>query len=93
MTVDNGRRKLGSFGLWSRNASGCCGSDAVARARTSGVDRVRVDEANRLRHDRLARRLVKSALVLLRNRENVTSDADPLIACASRSCWRPIVRY
>lgn len=36
------------------------------------IDRVRVDEANRLRHDRPARRLVKGARwLLLRNRDNV----------------------
>jgi transposase len=41
------------------------------------VDRVRVDEANRLRGDRHARRLVKgSRWLLLRNRENVTRPAD-----------------
>jgi transposase len=37
------------------------------------IDRVRVDQANRLRHDRPARRLVKGARwLLLRNRDNVT---------------------
>lgn len=36
------------------------------------IDRVRVDEANRLRHDRPARKLVKSARwLLLRNRDNL----------------------
>jgi len=36
------------------------------------IDRVRVDEANRLRHDRAARQVIKSARwLLLRNRENV----------------------
>ena len=39
------------------------------------IDRVRVDEANRLRHDRPARRLVKSARwLLLRNRDNVAAE-------------------
>ena len=38
---------------------------------------MRVDEANRLRADRAARRLVKgSRWLLLRNRENVTREAD-----------------
>jgi len=36
------------------------------------IDRVRVDEANRLRHDRAARQVIKGARwLLLRNRENV----------------------
>lgn len=39
------------------------------------IDRVRVDEANRLRDNRAARRLVKgSRWLLLRNRENVVRD-------------------
>jgi transposase len=41
------------------------------------IDRVRVDEANRLRDDRPARKLIKGARwLLLRNRENITSDLD-----------------
>jgi transposase len=41
------------------------------------IDRVRVDEANRLRGDRAARHLVKGARwLLLRNRENVTRPED-----------------
>lgn len=41
------------------------------------IDRVRVDEANRLRENRTARRLVKGARwLLLRNRENVTAEGD-----------------
>lgn len=41
------------------------------------IDRARVDEANRLREDRAARRLVKgSRWLLLRNRENVTHQQD-----------------
>lgn len=41
------------------------------------IDRVRVDEANRVRADRAARRLVKgSRWLLLRNRENVTEQQD-----------------
>ena len=49
----------------------------VAKYGREVIDRVRVDEANRLRHDRPARHLVKgSRWLLLRNRENVTRDAD-----------------
>jgi transposase len=49
----------------------------VAKYGREVIDRVRVDEANRLRHDRPARRLVKgSRWLLLRNRENVTHPAD-----------------
>jgi len=41
------------------------------------IDRVRVDEANRLRNDRPARRLIKgSRWLLLRNRDNLTNEAD-----------------
>lgn len=41
------------------------------------IDRVRVDEANRLRDDRPARQLVKgSRWLLLRNRDNLTNEAD-----------------
>ncbi len=43
------------------------------------IDRVRVDEANRLRGDRTARHLVKGARwLLLRNRENVTRPEDQI---------------
>ena len=49
----------------------------VAKYGREVIDRVRVDEANRLRHDRPARHLVKgSRWLLLRNRENVTREAD-----------------
>lgn len=49
----------------------------VAKYGREVIDRVRVDEANRLRQDRPARRLVKSARwLLLRNRENVTRADD-----------------
>jgi hypothetical protein len=45
----------------------------VAKDAREVIDRVRVDEGNRLRNDRPARRLVKSARwLLLRNRDNVT---------------------
>jgi len=41
------------------------------------TDRIRVDEANRLRHDKPARRIVKGACwTLLRNRENGTAPDD-----------------
>ena len=49
----------------------------VAKYGREVIDRVRVDEANRLRADRAARRLVKGARwLLLRNRENVTGQDD-----------------
>lgn len=49
----------------------------VAKYGREVVDRVRVDEANRLRADRKARKLVKGARwLLLRNRENVTRPED-----------------
>lgn len=49
----------------------------VAKYGREVIDRVRVDEANRLRGDRTARRLVKRARwLLLRNRENVTRPED-----------------
>lgn len=41
------------------------------------IDRVRVDEANRFRHDRPARRVIKGARwLLLRNCDSLTSPAD-----------------
>ena len=49
----------------------------VAKYGREVIDRVRVDEANRLRQDRGARQLVKSSRwLLLRNRDNVTREAD-----------------
>lgn len=49
----------------------------VAKYGREVIDRVRVDEANRHRHDRHARHLVKgSRWLLLRNRENVTGAQD-----------------
>lgn len=49
----------------------------VAKYGREVIDRVRVDEANRLRDNRAARRLVKgSRWLLLRNRENVVRDED-----------------
>jgi len=49
----------------------------VAKYGREVIDRVRVDEANRLRDDRPARRLVKGARwLLLKNRQNVTRAED-----------------
>lgn len=49
----------------------------VAKYGREVIDRVRVDEANRLRDNRAARRLVKgSRWLLLRNRQNVVRDED-----------------
>src|SRR5262249_2977437 len=51
----------------------------VAKYGREVVDRVRVDEANRLRHDKPARKVVKGARwLLLRNRENVEKRSDPI---------------
>lgn len=47
----------------------------VAKYGREVIDRVRVDEANRLRDDRAARRVVKSSRwLLLRNRDSLTSE-------------------
>lgn len=49
----------------------------VAKYGREVIDRVRVDEANRLRADKPARHVIKSARwLLLRNRENIPSRAD-----------------
>ena len=49
----------------------------VAKYGREVVDRARVDAANRLRHDKAARRVVKSARwLLLRNRENLKGPQD-----------------
>jgi transposase len=49
----------------------------IAKYGRQVIDRVRVDEANRLRHDKPARKLVKSSRWLLaRNPENVTRPED-----------------
>ena len=51
----------------------------VAKYGREVIDRVRVDEANRLRGDKAARKVVKSSRwLLLRNRENVTREADQI---------------
>lgn len=48
---------------------------SVAKNGREVIDRVRVDEANRLKDDRPARKIVKSARwLLLRNRGNVTKE-------------------
>ncbi|HXX39150.1 MAG TPA: ISL3 family transposase [bacterium] len=47
----------------------------VAKYGREVIDRVRVDEANRVRQDKAARKVIKGARwLLLRNRENVTAD-------------------
>lgn len=47
----------------------------VAKFGREVIDRVRVDEANRVRHDKVARKVIKGARwLLLRNRENVTAE-------------------
>lgn len=62
----------------------------VAKYGRAVIDRVRVDEANRLRGDRSARKVVKSSRwLLLRNREKVTRDVDKY---GSRRFWQPIKR-
>lgn len=49
----------------------------VAKYGREVVDRVRVDEANRLRHDKPARKVIKgSRWLLLRNRKNIEKPAD-----------------
>lgn len=49
----------------------------VAKYGREVIDRVRVDEANRLRHDKKARKVVKSARwLLLRNRDNLKKEED-----------------
>lgn len=49
----------------------------VAKYGRDVIDRVRVDEANRLRHDKPARAVIKSARwLLLRNRSNIPKRAD-----------------
>lgn len=49
----------------------------VAKYGREVIDRVRVDEANRLRHDKTARKVVKGAKwLLLKNRENIEKEED-----------------
>lgn len=64
----------------------------VARYGREVIDRVRVDEANRLRHDRAARHLVKgSRWLLLRNRDNVTNPADQVRLSELLAANRPLL--
>ncbi|MBI2236524.1 MAG: transposase [Magnetospirillum sp.] len=56
---------------------GCRRIKAVAKYGHDVIDRVRVDEANRLRGDKKARKVVKTARwLLLRNRENLKRPQD-----------------
>jgi transposase len=49
----------------------------VAKYGHEVIDRVRVDEANRLRHDKPARKVIKgSRWLLLRNRDNIKKEED-----------------
>lgn len=49
----------------------------VAKYGRDVIGRVRVDEANRLRHDKKARKVIKSSKwLLLRNRENIQQEQD-----------------
>jgi transposase len=49
----------------------------VAKYGREVIDRVRVDEANRLRHDKRARKVIKGARwLLLRNESNITRSED-----------------
>ena len=49
----------------------------VAKYAREVIDRVRVDEANRVKEDKAARKVIKgSKWLLLRNRENIENDRD-----------------
>jgi transposase len=49
----------------------------VAKYGREVIDRIRLDEANRLKHDKTARKVVKSARwLLLRNRDTIKTDED-----------------
>ncbi len=49
----------------------------VAKYGREVIDRVRIDEANRLKHDKTARKVIKGARwLLLRNRENIAEGED-----------------
>ncbi|SPK77289.1 protein of unknown function (plasmid) [Cupriavidus taiwanensis] len=62
----------------------------VAKLEREVMDRVRVGEANRLRGDRVARKVVKSSRwLLLRNWENVTRE---VTRSGSKRSWPPIER-
>lgn len=62
----------------------------VAKCCREVIDRVRVDEANRLRHHKPARKVIKQARwLLLRNPENRKSQNNRFTC---RICWRPTDR-
>jgi transposase len=64
----------------------------VAKYAREVIDRVRVDEANRVRHDRRARFAVKSTRwLLLRNRENVTKPQDQVRLQQLLAANRPLM--
>ena len=49
----------------------------VAKYGREVIDRVRVDEANRVKHDKKARKVIKgSRWLLLRNKENIENEQD-----------------
>lgn len=70
----------------------------VAKYGREVIDRVRVDEANRLRDDKRARKVVKGARwLLLRNRSNLTRNEDrirlrELLAANRRLCTTYVLR-
>lgn len=68
----------------------------VAKYGREVIDRVRVDEANRLRHDKPARKLIKSARWLLaRNPENIARPEDQIrlrdLLAANRTLFKVYV--
>ena len=64
----------------------------VAKYGREVIDRVRVDEANRLRQDRPATKLIKgSRWLLLRNRENVTRPDDQVRLSELLEANRPLL--
>lgn len=68
----------------------------IAKYAREVIDRVRVDEANRLREDRSARHVLKSSRwLLLRNQENLTRPQDRLrlseLLKANRALWKVYV--
>lgn len=87
---DQGRRRLKAVAMDMNGAyeqevrARCPGAvivydlfHVVAKYGREVIDRVRVDEANRLRQDKLARKVVKSGRwLLLRNRRNITKRED-----------------
>lgn len=62
----------------------------VAKYGQEVIDRVRVDEANRVRHDKLARKVIKQGRwLLLRNPENLKSTDQQVHL---QDCWLPTNR-